>query len=175
MEHSEMVELLRGGVAERGGVWADFGAGAGNFTRALAELLGAAATIYAIDRDGAALAQQRAAASAYTSQIQPIQSDLRRPLDLPALDGALMANVLHFLPDQAAALALVAGYLRPGARLLLVEYERAHALPWVPFPVPCARFLQLAEQAGLRPAAQMATRRSPSGGGVMYAAYALRP
>jgi ubiquinone/menaquinone biosynthesis C-methylase UbiE len=46
-----MVALIRGGVAEPGGIWADLGAGTGNFTWALAELLGLSATVHAIDRD----------------------------------------------------------------------------------------------------------------------------
>ena len=35
-----MVALIRGGVPRAGGVWADLGAGTGNFTWALAELIG---------------------------------------------------------------------------------------------------------------------------------------
>src|SRR5262249_54282541 len=40
MEQSEMVALIRGGVPGPGGIWADLGAGTGNFSWALAELLG---------------------------------------------------------------------------------------------------------------------------------------
>lgn len=46
----ELKTLIRGGIASSGGTWADFGAGAGNFTLALRDLLGAEATRYAIDR-----------------------------------------------------------------------------------------------------------------------------
>ena len=59
MDHTEMVELIRAGVGGPGGTWADFGAGTGNFTWALAALLGPTATIYALDRDGKAIARQR--------------------------------------------------------------------------------------------------------------------
>ena len=61
MEHAEMVALIRGGVPMPSGVWADLGAGTGNFTWALRELLGAQGTIYAVDRDGRAIDRQRAA------------------------------------------------------------------------------------------------------------------
>jgi hypothetical protein len=42
-----MAALIRGGVAEPGGL----AAGTGNFTWPLAELLGLSSTIHAIDRD----------------------------------------------------------------------------------------------------------------------------
>ena len=37
MQHADHVALLRGGVSSPGGVWADFGAGRGAFSLALAE------------------------------------------------------------------------------------------------------------------------------------------
>jgi ubiquinone/menaquinone biosynthesis C-methylase UbiE len=40
MDRQEHINLLRGGVPAPGGVWADFGSGAGAFTLALAELIG---------------------------------------------------------------------------------------------------------------------------------------
>ena len=111
MEQSEMVALIRGGVSEPGGTWADLGAGTGNFSWALAELIGPQGTIYAIDRDAKAIRQlhQRIAQADPGAAIIPQQADLTRPLDMRALDGVLMANALHFIRDQPAALALVAG------------------------------------------------------------------
>src|SRR5947207_2467461 len=127
MNRAEMVELIRGGVPSAGGVWADLGAGTGNFTWALRELLGAQGAIYAVDRDGKAIRAQREllAQAGPGASIFPIQADITQRLELPPLDGALMANALHFIRDQAAALALIAGYLRPGGRLLIVEYDVA--------------------------------------------------
>ena len=40
MNHTDHVNLLREGISEPGGVWAEFGSGSGAFTMALAELLG---------------------------------------------------------------------------------------------------------------------------------------
>jgi ubiquinone/menaquinone biosynthesis C-methylase UbiE len=177
MDRAEMVALIRGGVPMPGGTWADLGAGTGNFTWALRELLGPLGTIYAVDRDGKAIARQRAALAQATpgAAIHPIQADFTRPIELPSLDGALMANALHFVCDQAAALAHVAGYLRPGGRLLLVEYDLAVPVPCVPFPVPPDRFRALARQAGFADSAHIGIRRSPSTGITMYAAVAVWP
>jgi ubiquinone/menaquinone biosynthesis C-methylase UbiE len=177
VERPEMIALIRGGVHAPGGVWADLGAGTGNFTWALRELLGTQGTIYAVDRDRKASERQRAAlaqAAVPGATILPVQADFTRPLDLPPLDGVLMANALHFVRDQPAALAIVVGYLRPGGRLLLVEYDVDAALAWVPFPVPFDRFQTLAAQAGLAVPTRVGTRRSPSTGVVMYAGVAVR-
>jgi ubiquinone/menaquinone biosynthesis C-methylase UbiE len=176
MNQTEMVALIRGGVPEPGGVWADLGAGTGNFSWALAELIGQTGTIYAIDRDAKAIRQihQRIAQAEPGAAIIPQQADFTRALDLPALDGVLMANALHFIRDQPAALVLVAGYLRPGGRLLIVEYDLRAPVPWVPFPISLARLEQLAAQTGFAPPSEIGRRVSRSSGGAMFAALALR-
>ena len=86
MQQSEMVALIRGGVPEPGGVWADLGAGTGNFSWALAELIGAQGIIYAIDRDAKAIRalHQRIAQADPGATIIPQQADFTRALDLPA-------------------------------------------------------------------------------------------
>jgi ubiquinone/menaquinone biosynthesis C-methylase UbiE len=174
---SEMVALIRGGVPEPGGAWADLGAGIGNFTWALRELLGPIGTIYAVDRDGKAIRQQREqlANAGHGAAIVPLQADFTQRLDLPALDGILMANALHFIRNQQSALALAISYLRPGGRMLLVEYDVIVPLPWTPFPVPFARFQALAADVGLIQTVKIGTRVSPSSGVTMYAAIATRP
>jgi ubiquinone/menaquinone biosynthesis C-methylase UbiE len=176
MELSEMVALIRGGVSEPGGIWADLGAGTGHFSWALAELIGPQGTIYAIDRDAKAIRQlhQRIAQADPGAAIIPQQADFSRPLDVSMLDGVLMANALHFIRDQPAALALVAGYLRSAGRLLLVEYDLRMPLPWVPFPVSFARLELLAAQAGFEPPIAIGRRVSSSSGVAMFAALALR-
>ncbi len=177
MEHREMVALIRGGVAAPGGVWADLGAGTGNFTWALAELLGPAATIYALDRDARAIAAQRARlrADPPAATVVPVQADVLRPPALPPLDGALAANLLHFVRDQAGLLGALRAAIRPGGRLLVVEYEQASPLPWVPHPLPLARLEALAREAGFQDLAQVGARRSPSSGQVLYAAAGTAP
>ncbi len=176
MNRAEMVELIRGGVPGAGGVWADLGAGTGNFTEALRELLGAQGAIYAVDRDGKAIRAQHEllAQAGPGASVFPIQADITQRLTLPPLDGVLVANALHFIRDQAAALALIASYLRPSGRLLIVEYDLAEPLRWVPFPVPFTRFQALAEGAGLHNPAHVGSRVSPSSGVAMYAGVAIR-
>jgi trans-aconitate methyltransferase len=177
VEHREMVNLIRGGVPATGGTWADLGAGTGNFTWALAELLGPTATIYALDRDARAVVAQerRLRDDSPAAMVLPRQADVLHPLGLPPLDGILAANLLHFVRDQSGLLQRLRTELRPGGRLLVVEYEQALPIPWVPHPLPFARLASLAHEAGFQPPAQVGTRRSPSSGRVLYAAAAASP
>lgn len=172
-----MVDLIRAGVPGRGGVWADCGSGAGNFAWALAELIGRTGVIHTLDRDGGAVASQhtRIRRDPPGAQILPRQADITRPLDLPLLDGLLMANVLHFVRRQEATFGRLLGHLRPGGCVIVVEYEQSFPLPWVPFPVPLRRFLALAETGALLDGRQVGLRRSPSSGRPMYAAAASKP
>ncbi|NJN18213.1 MAG: class I SAM-dependent methyltransferase [Oscillochloris sp.] len=156
-------------------MWADLGAGSGNFTWALAELIGAGGTISALDRDARAVASQQARLreSPPAAHILPQQGNVLRPLDLPALDGILMANLLHFIGDQAGLLLRLRKHLRPGGRVLVVEYEQFLPLPWIPHPLPFSRFTSVAAESGFAAPIQVGTRRSPSSGQVLYAAVAV--
>jgi SAM-dependent methyltransferase len=166
VQHADHVALLRGGVPGPGGLWADFGSGAGAFTLALAELIGPAGTIYAVDRDRRGLAALgRSLPARFPGvTVHALAADFTRPLvpPLPPLDGAVMANALHFVPDsnKEDVLRLVLGYLRPGGRLLLVEYDVDRGNPWVPFPLSYPRWEALARRAGFARTRLLATRPS---------------
>jgi SAM-dependent methyltransferase len=89
-------------------------------------------------------------------------------------DGVLAANSLHFLTDPGAVLRRVAAILRPGGRLVVVEYDADHGNPWVPHPFSSGRFVVLAREAGLRDPREIG--RVPSRFlGAIYAARAERP
>ncbi|HEX8696966.1 MAG TPA: class I SAM-dependent methyltransferase [Longimicrobium sp.] len=176
MKHEDAIELLRPAVGEAAGTtWADLGAGTGVFTRALAALVGPEGHVIAVDADDHALSAVRAWAlrSRDGPEVTVIHADVTRPLAPPPLDGVLMANTLHFVRDAASVLSLVATYLRPGGRFVLVEYEGRRPGPWVPFPVSAGRFRELAAGAGLAPPEVVATRPSAFGG-TLYVACATR-
>lgn len=152
MDHDDHVELIRGGVTDAGQVWADLGAGRGAFTLALADLLPEGSRIYAVDRDEAALhANAREIRKQFPeAQVTYLRGDFTGSLRLPGLDGIVMANSLHFQRDQPAALATVCANLRPGGRLVLVEYNIERGNPAVPYPVPYRRWTELAAAAGFK-------------------------
>jgi SAM-dependent methyltransferase len=176
MDLTEAVELLRPLVEPGARSWADIGAGEGGFTRALALLLGAGGTVYAVDRDHRAVKiLQSLAVSPGEALVVAVQGDLTGALALPVLDGALLANSLHYVSDdqQASTLARVAGLLRPGGRLIVAEYDGRPANPWVPYPVPFARLCRLARTAGLSEPA-MASHRPSAYSGILYLAVMQR-
>ena len=150
MDPPDHRNLLLGGVATRGGVWADFGAGDGAFTLALADLLGPTAQIVAIDRDASRLrANQQAMRARFPeTKARYVAADFNQALDLPTLDGIVIANALHFTQDQAHVMELLGSYLGPAGRLLVVEYNIGHSNFAVPYPVPYPRWQTLARGAG---------------------------
>ncbi len=152
MDHADHVRLIGDGVLGGGKTWADLGSGEGAFTLALADLLGSPGLIYTIDRDGRALqVQLRALRDRFPGMsVTPLVADFTTPLELPPLDGVVMANSLHFERDKPAVLRLVRGYLRPGGRLVLVEYDTDHGNRWVPFPLSFRTWTIVAAEAGLR-------------------------
>jgi len=131
-------------------VWADLGSGDGAFTSSLAELVGASALIFSVDRDHSALARQQTARGHRFAQAPTsvVLGDFREPLELPPLDGVVMANSLHFTDDKAPVLKLVHSYLKPGGRLIVVEYDVDRGNPWVPFPFSFATWSRLAVASG---------------------------
>jgi len=152
MDHGDHVRLLREGVEGAGKTWADLGSGQGAFTLALADLLGPTGSIYSVDRDARAVqVQLQELRDAFPAvPVTPLIADFTRPLDLPPLDGIVMANSLHFVRDKMPVLRLLGGYLRPDARLILVEYDSDHGNPWVPFPLSFDTWASLAADAGFR-------------------------
>jgi ubiquinone/menaquinone biosynthesis C-methylase UbiE len=152
MDHRDHLDLLRGGVPSSGGAWADLGSGTGAFTLALAELIGPAGTIYSVDKDQAALRRQAEAMRSRfpDAAVSYCQADFTRQLELPALDGVVMANSLHFIKPtlKPAVLKLIKTYLKSGGHLILVEYNVDAGNMWVPYPISFTNWQALARQAG---------------------------
>ena len=147
MDHTDHVRLLEGGVTP-GGIWGDLGAGSGAFTLALAELVGAGGEVIAVDRDQGALRDLERALRPGGATVRTLVADFTKPIELPALDGIVMANSLHFVKDKVPLLALVRGMLKPSGRLLLVEYDGDRGNTWVPHPASFETWRALADANG---------------------------
>ena len=154
MNHADHLFLLKNGIRSPAGVWAEFGSGGGAFTRALVELTRPGALIYSVDRDKQALNRQaiviRERFHSRETGIIYLHADYTAPLELPALDGVLMANSLHFQENKLPLLKKIFDYLRPGGCMLLVEYNCDRGNNWVPFPLSFDTWHHLAPQAGFR-------------------------
>jgi SAM-dependent methyltransferase len=164
MDHADHLDLLKKGIPTPGGLWAEFGSGRGAFTQALAELIGPGGEIYSVDRDKHALRSQAQAVEARLGERSPRMhyrsEDYTRPLDLPPLDGVLMANSLHFQRDKHPVLKLIWRYLRPGGRLIVVEYNVDRGNTWVPHPISYKSWEALAQNCGFERTSFLAARPS---------------
>lgn len=153
MQHSDHVRLIRNGIAEgRPQVWADLGCGRGAFTLALADILGAGSTIYAVDRSTNDLATAHRTVQSHFPQVivHPRSADFTRLLDLPPLDGILIANALHFVryAAQENVLRNLKSHLKENGRFVLVEYNAESGNLWVPYPISLDRWKKLAKEVG---------------------------
>lgn len=150
MRHTDHIALLRDGV-DAGGVWADLGSGEGTFTLALADLLGPDGRICSVERDAEALEAQRTAMARRfpRATIEYMRADFTVPLDLPPLDGIVMANSLHFHRDKEQLVGRLAAHLKDDGRFVLVEYDADRGNAWVPYPLSYATWEQLSGRAGL--------------------------
>jgi SAM-dependent methyltransferase len=159
MDHRDHVRLLQDGVRGGGTIWADLGSGEGAFTLALADLLGPTGSIHTVDRDRRVLDIQLQALLDRFPEVAvvPHVADFTRPIELPPLDGIVMANSLHFERDKLAVLGLVRGYLKPAGRFVLVEYGADRGNPWVPHPISYPTSATLAVEAGFRDTRLLAT------------------
>ena len=178
MEDDVAIALIRGAVTRPGGLWADLGAGSGVFTRALASLVGPSGTVYAVDNDAGALRElDRYASAAPAAKIRTMLGDFTRSLELPPLDGVLVANALHYVPyaDQPTVMGRIASLLTDGAPIVVVEYDRRHANQWVPYPITPATLTTLARDAGLSMPTVLGTRPSRYSGAMYSAVVRRRP
>ncbi len=180
MTHQDHVNLLHRAVKFRGGRWADLGSGGGAFTLALRELVGSEGEIFSVDKDEGRLndQQKRFRAQFPQSNVHYIRADFTHPLDLPALDGIVMANSLHFFPNDGGSshpgqsstgrghaskeqvLSRVRDYLKDEGQLVLVEYNVDAGNPWVPYPLSFESFRALVARVGLTDPQLLATAPS---------------
>ncbi len=167
-------KLIQPGIPGPGGAWADLGCGDGIFTSVLHTLIQPGDDIYAIDKDRRALqALARNFAESYPeASLHPIHADFTHPVTLPPLDGLVMANSLHFVKDKRPILAQIIRLLKPGGRLIVVEYNARRGNFAVPYPLDEAGFLALARQVGLREA-RILVKIPSSFLGEMYSALGL--
>lgn len=143
--------LLEPAVENAGGTWADLGCGEGIFTYLLCMLLRPGSRIYAVDKQANALRAlgRHLAESCNRAPIEPVQADFTGPLNLPALDGLVLANSLHFVSHKQPVLARLLPLLKPGGRLVVIEYNARRGNFAVPYPMDETGFLKLAVEVGL--------------------------
>lgn len=169
-------QLLAPAISQAQGTWADLGCGDGVFTYLLCAGLAPGSQLYAVDRDAGALRQltRNLAARCPHISLYPTQADFTQRLDLPLLDGMVLANALHFVQEKEAVLEQLAALLKPGAQLIVIEYNTNRGNYAVPYPLDEDAFLRLAASVGLHKG-QIVTRAPSTFLGEMYTGLAWRP
>ena len=106
-----------------GNVVADLGAGSGLFVVPLSTAVGVKGKVLAveIDRNFFAHIQQKAKAAG-VSNVQTIAGEPTDPKLAEPVDVALLHDVLHHIENPAAYIKSLAKYLKPTARLIIVDY-----------------------------------------------------
>ena len=125
-EREERTDLLLPELAlVPGMVVADIGAGTGYIARRMALQVGAQGGVYAVDVQPEMIGMlQSLATKAGLAQIRPVlgsESDVRLPA--ASVDLAIMVDVYHELAYPREVLASIVRALKPGGRVVFVEYR----------------------------------------------------
>ncbi|WP_297058852.1 methyltransferase domain-containing protein [Thermosulfurimonas sp.] len=102
----------------------DLGCGTGYFALPAAQRVGPSGRVFAVDVEEEMLAEVRKKASGIP-QIELIRSETYRvPLPQAVAEAALLAFVLHEVEDPVRLLGEVRRLLKPGGRLLVLEWQK---------------------------------------------------
>ena len=111
-----------------GDVVADLGAGSGLFAFPLAKAVGPG-RVYAVELDEGFLTHMRTKAKTEgITNLVPVLGQFTDP-SLPArdVDVAFFHDVLHHVENRSAYLKSVAGYLKPGGRIVVIDLHPAQS------------------------------------------------
>ena len=106
--------------------YADIGCGPGYFTLPVAERVRPGGKVYALDisPEMLAMCRERARERGLDSLILTLRNDEHTlPLEDASVDGAWLANVFHELEAPLELLREVRRILRPGGRLIVIDWK----------------------------------------------------
>lgn len=177
MTQTEAINLLNPAIDPDDLDWMDLGAGSGTFTEALANIIGAEGSIIAVDKDKGAIKKLQTRVQslpAGAASVSVVYGNIANLASLPGTSqnkfhGALLANVLHFFREPERMLRMVSSKLASRGRVVLVEYDRVSASPWVPYPISRERLPQVANSAGFE-SVRVAAEHPSRFGGRLYCA-----
>ena len=171
MTPQEIEQFIKKAITPQGSTWADLGAGNGKITMVVRSLLGKDGEVFAVDTNPQIM---NLSPLETIAKVIPIQQDFTQPLDLPMLDGILMANSLHFVKDKKSFLQQLIPNLKSDGKFVFIEYDMAVGNQWVPFPITIDELKKLTVELNLSEAEEISRRQSTYGNGGMYLAIAAK-
>jgi len=126
---------------KRDAVLLDVACGVGKYSIAASEILGHEGVIYAIDLwEEGINALRQTVAEKDIKNIRPVLGDVNKriPVEDRSMDVVLMATVLHDLIEvnaERGTLNEVRRVLRPGGRLLVIEFKKIEGPPGPPVAI----------------------------------------
>ena len=109
---------------------ADFGAGTGHYARAAAAIVGHSGRVYAIDVQEDVLKHLKLNTHAHAGAIETVWGNIESyggtGLREHSVDAVILANILFQLEDRAAALQEVKRVLKPGGKLLVIDWAGSY-------------------------------------------------
>ena len=151
----EVVALLG---LRAGGIACDVGAGPGVFTLRLARAVGPSGRVHALDVDPRMLAVlDRRVREAGLANVTAHHAPGGRGLPPEPVDAVLLVNVLHHFRDPSAYLRELGGRLRPGGRIVNVDFHAGDVPVGPPADQKVSReeFLEVVAAAGLAVAEEL--------------------
>lgn len=103
---------------------ADIGAGSGLFSRPIAQHLGRAGVVYAVDIDpGLLKIIDRRSKEENLTNIRTILAATDDPKLPEQVDLAFICDALHHIGNQAAYFKTLAKYIKPGGRIAVIDFS----------------------------------------------------
>jgi ubiquinone/menaquinone biosynthesis C-methylase UbiE len=136
-------EVIRQLSLEPGEAVADIGAGSGYFTVRFARAVGPRGKVYAVDIDRGMLDHiERRAKEAHLGNIQLVLAEPHDPkLPAASVDVIFICDTLHHISDRATYYPFLARALRPGGRLVNIDFYKK------PLPVGPPLAMKIAKEA----------------------------
>ena len=155
MAFSEPKHVIQESGLSEGALVGDFGAGSGHYSIAAGKVVGAQGRVYAIDIQKELLSRlKRDASAAGVRNIEILAGDIEveggSHLRSGMLNLVIMANVLFQAEHRSAVLAEAKRVLRPGGRVLFVDWKDSFSGigPQKSDVIPEALSRELFERAG---------------------------
>lgn len=133
-EDDEVEQLIEWLDIEAGAHVADFGAGDGSYAMALAQRVGPTGRVYATEVSAERLEEMRRASADLDNftVVEGAVSDTNLPEQ--CCDAVFSRNVYHHLTDPHAINADLKRALRPGGRLLVIDFEPGGPMDFIGSP-----------------------------------------